>query len=261
MNILFTICARANSKGFKNKNLKQLHAVPLVYYTLAVIKLYKDTHADEVSVALNTDSEDLRMIVQRQKLLETIIYVDRKAALAGDFVPKVDVIRDTYLELNGRFDAVIDLDITSPIRRLEDIEQIVNIYKHDNTYDLVFSVVPARRSPYFNMVEKKADGFYKKICQSNFTARQQAPTAFELNASIYLYSSNFLQRAISKPILDYRCGISTMMDYLVLDIDSEKDFTLMELLHPYYCSQDKALDLVYRTAQEIVNTSVCEYGG
>ena len=33
-NVLITICGRAGSKGFKNKNLKVFLNKPLVYYTL-----------------------------------------------------------------------------------------------------------------------------------------------------------------------------------------------------------------------------------
>ena len=40
MNILFTICGRAGSKGFKNKNLKSFIGCPLVYFSLAEISLY-----------------------------------------------------------------------------------------------------------------------------------------------------------------------------------------------------------------------------
>ena len=59
MNILFTICGRAGSKGFKNKNLKKLNGIPLVYYTLSVIRLYMDKHMEnQVTVALNTDSKE-----------------------------------------------------------------------------------------------------------------------------------------------------------------------------------------------------------
>jgi CMP-N,N'-diacetyllegionaminic acid synthase len=256
MNILFTICARAGSKGFKNKNLTQMNGIPLLFYTLAVIKLFKDSHDDEVSIAVNTDSEELAAIAQRQKLVENLVFVERKAELAGDRVAKVVVIKDTYLQTGRQFDAVIDLDLTSPIRRFKDVEQIINVYQNNQAYDLVFSVVPSRRSPYFNMVEKKPDGFYQKICASNYVTRQQAPASYELNASIYLFSPRFLQSEITKPILDYSCGIVVMPDYLVLDIDSEQDFVLMEYLHQYYCSQDRELNLVYQTAKTAITAFV-----
>ena len=65
MNILFTICGRAGSKGFKNKNLKEMRGVPLVFYTLATIKEYVERHnEDRVTVALNTDSQTLVRVIQ-----------------------------------------------------------------------------------------------------------------------------------------------------------------------------------------------------
>lgn len=39
MTVLFTVCGRAGSKGVKNKNIRDYLGTPLVYYTLAAIKL------------------------------------------------------------------------------------------------------------------------------------------------------------------------------------------------------------------------------
>ncbi len=251
MNILFTICGRAGSKGFKNKNLKELGGVPLVFFTLAAIKGYIERHPENaVSVALNTDSEPLFELVNNQNQIP-IINVKRKAELAGDIVAKVEVIKDTFLSCKDMNpDVIIDLDITSPMRRVEDIENIIEEYK-TTRYDLVFSVVEARRSPYFNMVEKKTDNYYRKICVSNFTARQQAPKSYEMNASIYAYDPVFLQNRIDKTILDYNCGISVMPDFLVLDIDSEEDFQMMDYLYPFYCVHDSGLKEVFEIAKTI----------
>ena len=253
MNILFTICGRAGSKGFKNKNLKEMNGVPLAYYTLAAINGYAAKHMENcVKVAVNTDSDPLKQIIKTQKLMP-VCFVERKEELAGDVVPKVAVIQDTYKQLTSFHpDVVIDLDITSPYRRIEDIENIVSEYSK-GFYDIVFSVVQARRSPYFNMVEKKEDGFYKKICQSTYTARQQAPQSYELNASIYAYNPSFLDSEIGKTILDYRCGISIMPDYLVLDIDSEEDFEMMQYLHSFYCREDQGLNEVYKQAKRMLS--------
>lgn len=252
MKILFTICGRAGSKGFKNKNLKEMNGVPLVFYTLAAIRLYKKHNpGEDVTVALNTDSQPLIDMVKRQRYLEGILCVDRKPGLAGDKTAKVDVIRDTFKTAGKDFDVIVDLDITSPLRRVKDVENIIDIYNGDISYDLVASVVPARRSPYFNMVEKK-DGAYRKICESAYTARQEAPASYELNASIYAYRPDFLDRDITDTILDHRCGISVMEDYLVLDIDSEKDFQMMEVLHQYYIEHDEGLKQVYEEAKKFL---------
>ena len=254
MNILFTICGRAGSKGFKNKNLKEMNGVPLVYYTLASIKAYVDAHPENsVSVSVNTDSPELVDCIRKQNNVKDIFFVDRKESLAGDTAPKVEVIKDTYLTLRKEksFDVVIDLDITSPYRRLEDIENIISEFSSNKEYDIVFSVVQARRSPYFNMVEKKENGFFRKICESNYTARQQAPRSYEMNASIYAYNPVFLASDIKKTILDYNCGITEMPDYLVLDIDSEEDFEMMQFLHTYYCNIDSKLNDIYVLAKNL----------
>ena len=230
-----------------------MNGVPLVYYTLAAILGYKEKHPENtVFVAVNTDSEPLKELVKKQDRFQAL-FIDRKQELAGDIVPKVAVIKDTYEQLAHIMpDIVIDLDITSPYRRVGDIENAISVLA-EGKYDIVFSVVKARRSPYFNMVELKSDGYYRKICQSSFSARQQAPQSFELNASIYAYNPEFLSGTIDKTILDYRCGISIMPDFLVLDIDSEEDFEMMEFTHSYYCKKDKKLDEVYQTAKKMLH--------
>ena len=255
MNILFTVCGRAGSKGFKNKNLKKMRGVPLVYYTLASIEGFMDSDPKHnITVALNTDSVELVDLVERQRSID-VIKVERKKELVGDVVSKVEVIKDTFLSFpEKKYDIVIDLDITSPLRRVQDIEGIVSEYCKKR-YDIVFSVVEARRSPYFNMVEEKPDGFYRKICESGFTARQQAPNSYEMNASIYAYNTEFLKGNIDKTILDYNCGIYQMPDYLVLDIDSEEDFKMMSFLHEHYCDTDKGIKDVYEIAKQICESS------
>ena len=62
--LLITICGRAGSKGFKNKNLKNFCGKPLVYYSLSAAELFIKKHPElEIDVALNTDSEDLAKLV------------------------------------------------------------------------------------------------------------------------------------------------------------------------------------------------------
>lgn len=251
MNVLFTICGRAGSKGFKNKNLSLLNGIPLVYYTLSVIRLYQNKHVeDNVAVVLNTDSPELQQIIESQTIFTDVLMVGRKEELAGDAVAKVNVVQDTYYQCRNiaDFDAIVDLDITSPMRRLRDVEAAINKLMSDKNCDLVYSVVPARRSPYFNMVEKK-DEYYRKICPSLYTARQQAPASYELNASIYVYSPRFLSNKIDKTILDYNCDIVVMPDYLVLDIDSKEDFEMMEMLFEHFKKSDKELSEVVRFVQ------------
>lgn len=261
-NIVFTICGRAGSKGFKNKNIQLLRNQPLVYYTLAAIDLYrKEYKEDNVTVLLNTDSEDLIKQVKSQSIVPGVSVIEREPGHALDNTPKVHVIQDTYRryrENGGVCDVVVDLDITSPIRRVSDIRGVIDEYWGDE-YDLTFSVVEARRSPSFNMIMEKPDGSYVKASEGEYTARQQAPKYYDLNASIYAYNPCFLEKEIDKTILAYKYGIYVMQDYYILDIDSEEDFRAMNYMMEYYCKCDKDLAKLYDMVQQFNKIQLVGY--
>lgn len=71
------------------------------------------------------------------------------------------------------YDVIIDLDLTSPLRTDGDIENLIEEYIN-GSYDVVFSVAHARRNPYFYMV-KSVGNDYKRVLDSDLTARQEAP--------------------------------------------------------------------------------------
>ena len=239
MNILFTVCGRAGSKGFKNKNLKDFLGKPLIWYSIAAIDLYEKALPEQtVDVALNTDSKDLIEIATRQKAVD-LFAIERDASLGGDTVPKVAVITDCLVrseeQFNRKYDLVVDLDNTSPLRTVKDIENAINEQANNpGKYDVVYSVTGARRNPYFNQVEKQEDGYYSTSKKAVFTARQQAPAIYDMNASIYAYSPVALWTKEAPSFFKSRCGISIMMDTAVLDIDGEEDFELMQILAEYF---------------------------
>ena len=66
-----------------------------------------------------------------------------------------------------------------------------------------------------------------------------------------MYSPSFLESEIDKTILEYRCKIVQMPDYLVLDIDSERDFTLMSHMMEYFKTEDRELERVIEAARRL----------
>lgn len=237
---LFTICGRAGSKGIKGKNSSLFLGVPLVYYTLAAVKLYQEAHTeDDLTLVLNTDSSDLKELLDKSGV--SYEFVARGEDLAGDEVPKVDVIRATYYavknRLNKRYDAVIDLDITSPLRRLKDIEALLAIRKKSNA-GVVYTVVPSRRNPYFNMVQLNEDGTCSRVIKTKIDARQQAPQVFDMNASMYAYSIDFMQSDAG--IFDVSNEFTLMEDTAVLDLDNKNDLRYMEIIAQYLFEHEEA---------------------
>ncbi len=255
MRVLFTICGRAGSKGVKNKNLKDFCGAPLVYYTLAAIHGYKQyLSADDVlDVALNTDSEQLVELVCKQKALPVFV-VHRTEDLAGDAVPKVAVIQDTLQHCEAHFgcqyDVVVDLDITSPLRGVEDVKAAIDKKLQRPDTHAVYSVVPSRRNPYFNMVMER-DGFSGVVMPSTYTARQQAPAIYDMNASIYAYSPQSLKTRSCIGFFAERCSFTVMKDTGILDIDSEEDYELMQILADYLFKKHADLKEVAEAAKQL----------
>lgn len=244
MNILFTICGRAGSKGIKNKNISTFCGKKLPYYSLSVIDLFlkenKDVTAD---IVVNTDSPELIDIMTTNNMRDVSV-IERTPELGGDAVGKIAVIQDCIDKMENRnnikYDMVVDLDITSPLRTLKDLESLIQLHSESGA-DVTTSVAPARRNPYFNQLKKTEHG-YKKVIESNYTARQQAPEIFDMNASIYAYKPEYLRTG--KGVLEGYVECIEMYDTGILDLDHINDFELMQVIAEYLFERNAAFSEV-----------------
>ena len=256
MNLLFTMCARAGSKGIKNKNVRNFLDFPLSYYTVAAYQLFLDSYSkdfDTIHLCVNTDSEPL--LNQLNLLSLRYTHVPRKSEFAGDTASKVSVIRDSFQYMQEKnnidYDVVIDMDLTSPLRTKEDLKGIIDTLTSNPLAEISFSMTNSRRSPYFNMVDSKDGIFYSTVIQSDFTARQQVPPAFDMNASLYAYSNQFLSNNNMNKVFDGKAVGYYMEDTAVLDIDHENDFELLELLASYFYRKSEKHNEIYSYVKSI----------
>ncbi|SCW82029.1 CMP-N,N'-diacetyllegionaminic acid synthase [Lachnospiraceae bacterium C10] len=245
MKILFTICGRAGSKGVKNKNIKKFCEVYLAYFTVSVIDLYLKKHMDiDADIVVNSDSQELISILDNNGMQKVEI-IERDESLAGDLIGKIAVISDCYKKMQDRmtksYDMVVDLDITSPLRTVQDLEKVIDKQVKTGA-DVTTTVALARRNPYFNQVKSTQHGV-RKVIESDFTARQQAPEIYDLNASIYAYKPTYLESG--KGVLDGYCEVVEMYDTGILDIDHENDFELMEVIAKYLIEKQEDFRVVY----------------
>jgi len=226
--ILLTIAARGGSKGVKNKNLKNLCGLPLIAHT--IIQAKKWGKADKI--VCSTDSREIAKVALKYGAEVPFM---RPPALATDTAGKFEVIRHclkTVEEMTAKFyPIVIDLDATSPVRKITDIDGALRLFTK-NRPKSVFSVVACRRNPYFNMVEVNAKGYayLVKPLKSAVKRRQDAPKVYDLNASIYVYERKFILDKKSTSVLSDKSLIYIMNEYSAFDIDSESDFEFIEFL-------------------------------
>jgi len=159
---LITDCRRGGAKGVPGKNIRQVHGKPLIAYTIETAKRFAENK--EVTLSLSTDSQDIKDTAASFGLETSYM---RPAVLGGDKIGKIDVVRDILLfeeERNKkRFDLILDLDITSPLRQVWQLEAALSQLLADPEALNLFSVSPARKNPYFNMVEQKESGYYDLV--------------------------------------------------------------------------------------------------
>lgn len=233
--VLITICGRAGSKGFRNKNLKTFNGRPLAHYSLSAAHLFMQQRPElDVDICVNTDSEPLVQIITEKYPEVTVL--PRPEELCGDVVPKMAVyqysLREMERQTGRRYDTLIDLDITSPLRQVGDVAGAYDKKQARPDLDLVLSVTPGRRNPYMNMAQTQGDAL-RPVIENRNTARQQTPPVFDINASIYVFERDFLAENTTGFLWDGKVGGYEMFDTGIIDIDSEEDYLLMEAIARY----------------------------
>lgn len=222
MATIATICARGGSSGLPGKNIRPLLGRPLIVYSIE--QALACTAIDAVYVS--TDSPEIADVARNAGGTVPSL---RPAALATAEAPKLDVIRHVVavVEADGRrIDRIVDLDPTSPLRELSDIETCLGLLRPD--VDVVITGYEAEKNPYFNMVEFDGQGRVRLVKASEVPveARQAAPKVYAMNASIYVWHRHTLQ----KGLWEGRAALHIMPRERSIDIDSMLDFKLVELL-------------------------------
>lgn len=227
---LITICARGGSKGIPGKNIKLINGKPLIAYSLAVAEQLGEKY--NIDILLSTDSKEIRSVVSSLPFSQIDTIYERPEFLASDTAGKLDVIVDVYKFAKAKYtktyDFVIDLDVTSPLRTIEDLIKSIELLFSNNEAVNLFSVSPANRNPYFNMVEEKENGFFELCKKGKFLTRQSAPRVFDMNASFYVFKKSFFEENHKTVITDK--SLIYEVPHLCFDLDHQIDFEFMSFL-------------------------------
>ena len=234
MKRLCSVCVRGGSKGVQNKNTRPLLGKPLLIHSLDQAR--QSGLFD--CIVVSSDSNEILQLAEEWGVDHAI---ERPEELATDFAPKLPVIQhcfQTAETLSGMtFDIAVDLDATSPLRNQDDLEGVLELLEKRTLHgDLMTNVItgtPARRSPYFNLVELDESGRVhlsgkRQNIDGTIVRRQDAPPCFDMNASIYAWWRDSLLKA--RHVIQSSTRLYVMPEERSVDIDSELDFRWVEFL-------------------------------
>jgi len=222
MPTIATICARGGSRGVPGKNIRPLAGKPLIVHTIEQARACRTLDA----VYVSTDDPAIADVARAAGAKVPFL---RPAELATDQAAKMPVIQHLVREVESAgvaVERIVDLDPTSPLRELRDIETCIGLL--DDATDAVITGYEAEKNPYFNMVELGREGYAQLVKQpaQAVHSRQAAPRVYAMNASIYVWH----RRTLDKGLWNGRVRLHIMPRERSVDIDSELDFKLVELL-------------------------------
>ncbi len=221
------IPARKGSKGLPGKNIKNLCGKPLIAWTIE--NAINTNLIDEVVVS--TDSAEIAEIANSYGANTPFL---RPSEYATDNSTSFSVVehclRFYEKEMNKSFDLVALLEPTSPLRKPNDLNNMINFMKNNyDNFNAVVSIGEVRDHPAY-MKELNSKGIISSLI-NNSTAkgrRQDEKEVFFPYGVCYLIKKNILlDKKTFYPEFTYGFKISKSQ---CIEIDTLIDFLCVETI-------------------------------
>lgn len=190
MKVLGVIPARGGSKGVPRKNIKLLNGKPLIQYTI------ESAHQSKLLDTVILSSEDEEIIRIAKKLNIEVPFV-RPSSLSLDNSPTLSVLKhalEFYLQRGIKFDAVCLMQVTSPFRKDQLIDDAIKKFKETKADSLISVLrIPHEYNPHWAF-EEREEGVLKIATGEDkiITRRQDLPKSFFRDGSIYITKSEVI---------------------------------------------------------------------
>ena len=226
-NIVAVIPARGGSKGVPRKNIRALAGKPLIAYAI-------ETALNSRFIGRVVVSTEDAEIADVARAWGAEVPFMRPPELADDDSPEWLTWQHTIRTLNAapaspEMEMFLCIPPTSPLRSTEDVDACIETLQRGDC-DVVITVRPAERNPYFNMVVLNEDGYAGLVIppQGRVFRRQDAPVVYDISTVAYAARPEFILSAGS--IFDGRVRAVEVPTERALDIDTELDFRWAEFL-------------------------------
>jgi N-acylneuraminate cytidylyltransferase len=224
--VVGAIFARGGSKGLPRKNIRLLAGKPLIAYAIETARAVPAIER----VIVSTDDPEIAAVARE---FGADVPFMRPPELAADDTPEWIAWQHAIRELNagesGRgVDVLVSVPTTAPLRAVDDVERCVQTLLGGDA-DVVITVTPSARSPYFNMV-CLSEGYARLVIppEGAVHRRQDAPPVFDITTVAYAARADFVLRA--RGLFDGKVGAVVVPAERAVDIDTDLDFKFAEFL-------------------------------
>ncbi len=217
--VLAAIPARGGSKGVPGKNIKPLAGKPLIAWTIAAAR--EVSYLDKIIVS----SEDQTILEISRSYGAQTPFV-RPEELARDDTPGIAPVLHALDALPEKYDYVVLLQPTSPLRTADDIRAALELCL-DRAAPACVSVTEPKHKPWWMFSLNQQSGL-EPMYGDMPARRQDMPAVYALNGAVYVAETGWLrqkQTFVSPDTVAY-----VMPAERSLDIDTELDFRLAEAL-------------------------------
>ncbi len=216
------IFARGGSKGLPGKNIMELGGLPLLAHGIRLAQAMERVER----VFVSTDDPQISAVATEFGAE----VIDRPADLATDNASEwmawqhaINHVRAQELD----FDVFISLPATSPLRNAQDVGNCLDALQAD--VDVVITVTPSARSPYFNMITTDSAGLAQVVLgTAQFQRRQDVPPVYDITTVAYVARPDFI--LTHERLFDGRVRPVLVPKERAVDIDDAYDFKLAQAL-------------------------------
>lgn len=191
MRILAFIPARGGSKGIPRKNLVSIAGKPLLQYAIEAAA----GCGANARIFLSSDDPEI-VSVGRQLGVDSSGYL-RPSYIAGDSASIVDAVMhalDWLQERGERFDVVVLLQPTSPLRTVEDVEAALDLFRMSQRASTLVSVHRVSEHPFECLKVSEQGWNWMLRPDRSFAGRQEYQGSYYfVNGAIYIATVEHLR--------------------------------------------------------------------
>ena len=213
---LAVIAARGGSKGIPHKNLLDLCGKPLLAWTVQQARAARGVDV----VAVSSDSDQILAAAEAAGA----VGVRRPDDISGDLASSESAWLNALDAIDarmGRFERVVALQATSPIRESSDIDKALETFDREHL-DSLLSVCEVE--DYFNWRIGAHGPEPINYDFRNRRMRQQIETRYLENGSFYVLIPSLLREQSNR--LGGKIGFHVMERHKMFQIDRPEDVTL-----------------------------------